>query len=107
MFLPLGVGYYFMVNWVRTSALTYSELVERKAPVYTSFSEILAGLITVRSFQEEPQFIRKQMVSLDGHIQPYFMVRGVLLPWLTLRNCISAVLLGSIGAFALFPPKHD
>ena len=46
------------------------------------------------------------MVSLDGHIQPYFMVRGVLLPWLTLRiNCISAVLLGSIGAFALFLPK--
>ena len=107
VFLPLGVGYYFMVNWVRHVSIDLQRIESNaRSPVYTSFSEILAGLITVRSFQEQPQFIRNQMVSLDRHIQPYFMVRGVLLPWLTLRiNCISAVLLGSIGALALFLPR--
>jgi ABC-type multidrug transport system fused ATPase/permease subunit len=107
VFVPLGIAYYFMVNWVRHVSIELQRIeANARSPIYTSFSEILAGLITVRSFQEEPRFVDKQMSALDQHIQPYFMVRGVLLPWLTLRiNCMSAVLLGSIGAFALFLPK--
>jgi ATP-binding cassette subfamily C (CFTR/MRP) protein 1 len=107
VFVPLGISYYYMVNWVRHVSIELQRIeANARSPIYTSFSEILAGLITVRSFQEEPRFMEKQMSALDGHIQPYFMVRGVLLPWLTLRiNCMSAVLLGSIGAFALFLPR--
>ena len=50
VFLPLGVGYYFMVNWVRHVSIDLQRIESNaRSPVYTSFSEILAGLITVRS----------------------------------------------------------
>ena len=83
-------------------AATFTQAVAR-SPLYASFSEVLAGLITVRAFGEQERFQAEQLRALNAHIQPYFLVRTALMAYLTVRiNCFSSIILGTIGALALW-----
>ena len=47
-----------------------------RSPLYASFSELLAGLVTVRAFSEERRFEREQIRALNNHIKPVPVIRN-------------------------------
>ena len=107
IFVPLLFIYFYVLKYVRHFAIEMQRLeANARSPLYASFSEVLAGLVTVRSYGEQERFQHEQMARLNAHIQPYFMVRTALMAWLTLRiNTLSSIIIGAIGLLAISLPK--
>jgi ABC-type multidrug transport system fused ATPase/permease subunit len=83
VFVPLLIAYFYVLRYVRHFAIEMQRLeANARSPLYASFSEVLAGLVTVRAYGEQDRFQYEQMKKLNDHIQPYFVRCGCGCGWL-------------------------
>jgi ATP-binding cassette subfamily C (CFTR/MRP) protein 1 len=72
-----------------------------RSPVYASFSETLVGLVTIRAYGFQEQFIDTMQTKIDSNTRPSLTSRYIAV-WLALRlGIMGAVLLSSVVLFAM------
>jgi hypothetical protein len=93
------------ISFLKILALIRSPMTEVKrmeattrSPVYATFSETLVGLVTIRAYAFQDQFIAIMEAKLDMNTRPSLMSRYIAV-WLALRlGIMGAVLMSSVGA---------
>jgi ABC-type multidrug transport system fused ATPase/permease subunit len=85
LFFPLAVLFYFIQSYFRKSSREMKRLDNiSRSPIYSLFSEILQGLVTIKTFQYDKVFSLKFFHTIDAHICNYF-VFWFASRWLALR----------------------
>ncbi|OJJ46205.1 hypothetical protein ASPZODRAFT_152404 [Penicilliopsis zonata CBS 506.65] len=79
----LGALYLLQKYYLRTSRQLRLLDLEAKSPLYTHFTETLSGLMTVRAFGWQEEFVRRNHTVLDESQKPYYLLYCVQ-RWLTL-----------------------
>ncbi|KAK9817530.1 hypothetical protein WJX74_009211 [Apatococcus lobatus] len=93
LFIPLLPAY----EWVRRRFLATAREVKRldaiaASPIFSNFGETLQGLVTVRAFHQEQQFLERNRRLIDESNR-CFIAQPALSRWVTLRlQAISIVL---------------
>jgi ATP-binding cassette, subfamily C (CFTR/MRP), member 1 len=82
---PIVIATLYMIQkfYLRTSRQLRFMDLEAKAPLYSQFTEILAGLATVRAFGWQSALERKNRELLDRSQRPFYLLFAVQ-RWLTL-----------------------
>lgn len=77
--IPVLAAAFYLVQrvYLRTSRQLRLLDIESKAPLYTHLTETLTGLITVRAFQWEDRFDRKNLRLLDDSRRPSYLLASV------------------------------
>jgi ABC-type multidrug transport system fused ATPase/permease subunit len=52
-----------------------------RSPIYSSFSEMLVGLSTVRAYGHQDRFMAQNRDALRANVVPYFLARSGLPAW--------------------------
>ena len=81
--IVLGTLYFIQKYYLRTSRQLRFMDLEAKAPLYSQFSECLAGLATVRAFGWQKALEEKNRDLLDRSQKPFYLLFSVQ-RWLTL-----------------------
>ena len=127
--IPLLVAYYYILRYVRHTSIEVQRLeANARSPVrsvrcvpmtqatgassdtsacydqvYSTFSEILQGLVTVRAYGQQKRFQEIQNQHLNVHLQPYYIVRVALNAWLQLRlNVLGGMIAFSVACLCTF-----
>jgi len=105
--IPVLYIYLQIANFVRCSSVDLQRLQSvSRSPLYSSFSEMLTGLATVRAFRMEPAFVSAHRRMLNSHLSSHFFSISAMPAWLTLRlNLMGATLMGSVAAFSKAWPE--
>ena len=82
---PIVIGTLYIIQkfYLRTSRQLRFMDLEAKAPLYSQFTEILAGLATVRAFGWQSELEKKNRELLDRSQRPFYLLFAVQ-RWLTL-----------------------
>ncbi|GAM28766.1 hypothetical protein SAMD00019534_119420 [Acytostelium subglobosum LB1] len=83
--VPIAALFYFIQRYYLNSSreLTRLESISR-SPIYAHFSETLAGVTTIRAFQETSKFVRENESLLDNNQKCYYINISAN-RWLALR----------------------
>lgn len=81
--IVLGALYFIQKYYLRTSRQLRFMDLEAKAPLYSQFSECLAGLATIRAFGWQKSLEEKNRDLLDRSQKPFYLLFSVQ-RWLTL-----------------------
>ncbi|XP_066269391.1 ATP-binding cassette sub-family C member 9-like [Branchiostoma lanceolatum] len=93
--LPVIGFYFFMQNYFRASSRELQRLENiSKSPVLASFTEVLGGLSTVRSYKEQGRFSQQFQQNLDSTAKTFM--------WLNTANRWLGVRLDLIGSVIVF-----
>ncbi|GKT96370.1 LOW QUALITY PROTEIN: ABC transporter [Colletotrichum tofieldiae] len=65
--------YFLQKYYLRTSRQLRHIDLEAKSPLFTHFSEVLAGLATLRAFSWRPAMLRESCALLDASQRPYYL----------------------------------
>ncbi|KZL80273.1 abc transporter [Colletotrichum incanum] len=65
--------YFLQKYYLRTSRQLRHIDLEAKSPLFTHFSEVLAGLTTLRAFSWRPAMLRESCALLDASQRPYYL----------------------------------
>ncbi|KAJ7148941.1 multidrug resistance-associated ABC transporter [Mycena crocata] len=85
IFAPMVVLYYIVSMYYRRSSVETKRLDSlMRSALYSSYSETLTGLATIRAYREQPQAIRDAEKGLDMENRAYLMTI-TLQCWLALR----------------------
>eukprot|EP00948_MAST-09A_sp_MAST-9A-sp1_P001758 g1758.t1 len=80
----------------RTTAIQVGRLeAVKRTPIYSSFSEVLTGLSSLRAYSAESRFVQQAKKSINEAIIPYFIVRAAFPAFMILR-------LSSLGTLLCF-----
>jgi len=107
--VPILYIYIRIANFVRCSSVDLQRLQSvSRSPLYSSFSEMLNGLATVRAFRKQERFIVTHRDMLNQNLSAHFMVMSAIPAWLTLRlQIMGATLMGSVAAFSKGFPEYS
>jgi len=84
------------VQFVRKSAVQLQRLTTTtRAPLASTFAELLSGLSIVRAYNAEERFAATNTQMMNQNVVPTILSRVVLAGWMTLRT-------NMVGAFANF-----
>ncbi|KAI9220234.1 hypothetical protein BC828DRAFT_384016 [Blastocladiella britannica] len=106
-FLPPILWLYWQVAKVFLSTsreLKRLEAVSR-SPIYSSFSETLNGVPTIRAFGQSRRFINEQYDRVDAHHRPWWYM-WMANRWLTLRTQLLDAVLTFAAALAIVIGVH-
>lgn len=74
LFSPLAVGFYFIQNYFRKSCREMKRLDNiSRSPIYSLYTEILAGLTTIKTFQYTPIFKHRFFHLINAHVANFFV----------------------------------
>ncbi|KAG2218561.1 hypothetical protein INT45_006322 [Circinella minor] len=76
-----------------------------RSPIYTHFTETLAGVTTIRAFGQQYQFLSAMYEKLDTYITPYYLL-WMVNRWLLIRMDTAGALM-SFGAGILILQNID
>ena len=97
---PMGYIYIKIKDYYLTSSREFKRLDSvSKSPIFAQFAETLHGLSTIRSYQREEDFVKKNNERLDLNQSAYYALT-VSNRWLGVR--IELLGTGIIGTAALF-----
>ena len=83
--LPIGFLYFYILNYYRKTSRELKRLDSvSKSPVFSHFAETLNGLTSVRAFQMEEPFGKKNLDIIDVNHRAYFL-SNVANRWLSIR----------------------
>ncbi|KAK7044499.1 multidrug resistance-associated ABC transporter protein [Favolaschia claudopus] len=72
-----------------------------RSPLYSMYSETIAGVTILRAFGASSKFLRDMLRCVDTNSNPYYWLWGVN-RWLSIRfNILSTVILGAIALVAV------
>ncbi|KAK7499154.1 hypothetical protein BaRGS_00009701 [Batillaria attramentaria] len=98
--VPLAICYYLLQRFFRSTSRELQRLDSvTKSPIFSHFSESLAGLQTIRAFRAEKEFWRKAMHSIDTNITPFLFLQTIN-RWLGVRLDYMSCLLVFASAVA-------
>lgn len=84
-FIPLGFVYHYMQQYYIRSSRELKRLDSiSRSPIYAHFSETLAGISTIRSYDQEERFVTENQRKLDENQKAYF-ASVVANRWLGIR----------------------
>lgn len=109
IFLPLGILYYGAAVYYRRSSVETKRLDSlMRSALYSSYSETLTGLSTVRGYGEQKRFIDRAEAGLDLENRAYYMTISIQ-RWLGVRlDLLGNILILGIALFAAgFRKKVD
>ncbi|KAK2768034.1 ABC multidrug transporter [Colletotrichum kahawae] len=71
---PSFIALYLLQKYyLRTSRQLRHIDLEAKSPLFTHFTEVLAGLTTIRAFSWRPSMLRESQALLDASQRPYYL----------------------------------
>ena len=108
LIIPLGRLYIMFNTYFKKSntAIARIEAVSR-SPIYADFNQTLGGTITVRSYKQERNFIRRLEDYANNNTVPA-MCQQLAMQWLSLRlDLIGAIVLFFMGCVAVSFKKYD
>ncbi|KAI8912518.1 P-loop containing nucleoside triphosphate hydrolase protein [Gorgonomyces haynaldii] len=89
------VMYYFIQGHYRKTSRELKRLDSTsRSPLFAQIGETLSGLTTIRSYQVEPSFVKKNTYLINNNQQPYFLLMSAA-QWLSIR-------LEMVSAFVVF-----
>ncbi|KAF7325781.1 Multidrug resistance-associated ABC transporter protein [Mycena kentingensis (nom. inval.)] len=72
-----------------------------RSPLYSMYSETIAGVAILRAFGASSKFLRDMLRCVDTNSNPYYWLWGVN-RWLSIRfNILSSIIMGAIAAVAV------
>lgn len=72
-----------------------------RSPLYSMYSETIAGVAILRAFGASSKFLRDMLRCVDTNSNPYYWLWGVN-RWLSIRfNILSSVIMGAIALMAV------
>ncbi|GKT85858.1 ABC transporter [Colletotrichum tofieldiae] len=96
--LPL---YFLQKFYLKTSRQMRHLDLESKSPLYTHFTEALNGVVTIRAFGWQPEFVKEQLRLLDISQGPYYLLFCIQ-RWLAIvLDLFVAVIATALVAFAV------
>ncbi|GJC78756.1 ABC transporter atnG [Colletotrichum liriopes] len=96
--LPL---YFLQKFYLKTSRQMRHLDLESKSPLYTHFTETLNGVVTIRAFGWQPEFVKEQLRLLDISQGPYYLLFCIQ-RWLAIvLDLFVAVIATALVAFAV------
>ncbi|THG96760.1 hypothetical protein EW026_g5132 [Hermanssonia centrifuga] len=101
IFVPLSILYYLTAIYYRRSSVETKRLDSlMRSALYSSYSETLTGLSTVRAYREQDRFIHNAQVGLDWENRAYYMTTAIQ-RWLSVRlDFLGNLLILGIALFA-------
>jgi ATP-binding cassette, subfamily C (CFTR/MRP), member 1 len=97
----IGVLYLLQKFYLRTSRQMRFLDIETKSPLYTLYTETLAGAVTVRAFGWEDVFLDEHQRRLDHSQKPYYLML-CLQRWLSVvLDLLTAGMAVAVVAFAV------
>ncbi|KAI0674258.1 multidrug resistance-associated ABC transporter [Trametes maxima] len=101
IFVPLMILYYFAAVYYRRSSVEAKRLDSLlRSILYSSYSETLTGLSTVRAYHSQTRFIKNSEQGLDQENRAYYMTIAIQ-RWLGVRlDILGNILILGIALFA-------
>ncbi|EKM53211.1 uncharacterized protein PHACADRAFT_259405 [Phanerochaete carnosa HHB-10118-sp] len=101
IFVPLFIFYYATAIFYRRTSVETKRLDSlMRSALYSSYSETLTGLSTVRAYREQPRFIHTAEQGLNMENQAYYMTIAIQ-RWLSVRlDFLGNILILGIALFA-------
>ncbi|KAK7454037.1 hypothetical protein VKT23_011548 [Stygiomarasmius scandens] len=85
IFVPLSVLYYLVQAYYRRTSVETKRLDSlMRSALYSSYSETLTGLSTIRAYREQPRAVRDAQTGLDMENRAYYMTISIQ-RWLAIR----------------------
>lgn len=105
--IPLGKIYHAMQQYYVRSSREIKRLDSiSRSPIYAHFSETLAGISTIRSFNKQPSFISSNQAKLDQN-QKAFFISNVANRWLGVRVEFIGTCVVSLAALFAVIERHN
>lgn len=103
LILPASIIYLFIQRYYVSSARQLARLdSSTKSPIFSHFSETLAGVSTIRAYGAQPDFIKKMEKNVDEN-SVYIYTANCAERWLILRLDFVANLITALASlFAVF-----
>ncbi|KAI0646268.1 multidrug resistance-associated ABC transporter [Trametes meyenii] len=101
IFVPLMILYYFAAVYYRRSSVEAKRLDSLlRSILYSSYSETLTGLSTVRAYRSQARFVKNSEKGLDQENRAYYMTIAIQ-RWLGVRlDILGNILILGIALFA-------
>ncbi|KAH9920031.1 multidrug resistance-associated ABC transporter [Epithele typhae] len=101
IFVPMIILYYAAALYYRSSSVETKRLDSLlRSLLYSSYSEALTGLSTLRAYRSQDRFVQKSNQGLDQENRAYYMTIAIQ-RWLAVRlDVLGNILILGIGLFA-------
>ena len=105
--VPLTAAYVWLQRYYVANARELQRLESiSRSPIYAHFSETLAGISTIRAFEEEAQFAAKNAAQLDANVTAYFTGTSAN-RWLAVRLETLGALVTTASALFAVLARHS
>ncbi|KAL5700039.1 Canalicular multispecific organic anion transporter 2 [Ranunculus cassubicifolius] len=106
VFIPVIVACIWYQQYYISTARELARLIGVcKAPVIQHYSESIAGLTTIRSFDQEPRFMDTNLKLIDDYSRPKFYNASAM-QWLTFRlDMLSSIIFAFSLIFLILVPE--
>jgi ABC-type multidrug transport system fused ATPase/permease subunit len=104
LIVPVMVTYYYIALYIQCTQIKVKRLEATcRSPIYSNFSEVLAGLATIRAYRQEKRFSEINLQLVKNHVAAFLTTTGGLQAWMTVRlNSISACLSLAVCVCAVY-----
>ncbi|KAF5360291.1 hypothetical protein D9758_009169 [Tetrapyrgos nigripes] len=101
IFVPLSLGYFLVQTYYRRTSIETKRLDSlMRSALYSSYSETLTGLSTIRAYQEQTRAVSDAQNGLDMENRAYYMTISIQ-RWLSIRlDLFGNILIFGIALFA-------
>ncbi|KAF5360296.1 hypothetical protein D9758_009166 [Tetrapyrgos nigripes] len=101
IFVPLSLGYFLVQAYYRRTSIETKRLDSlMRSALYSSYSETLTGLSTIRAYQEQTRAVSDAQNGLDMENRAYYMTISIQ-RWLSIRlDLFGNILIFGIALFA-------
>lgn len=101
--VPIAIMFYSVQSYFRCSAREMKRLDGiSRSPVYTLFTEVLNGLVTIRSYKKETEFVQSFFNIFDTQNANFFYFY-LLMRWLAIRlDIVANVLISVIAILSVY-----
>ncbi|KAJ7064951.1 multidrug resistance-associated ABC transporter [Mycena amicta] len=96
-----GIFYYNAAKVYGQTSRDMRRLDSTRSPLYSMYSETIAGVAILRAFGASSKFLRDMLRCVDTNSNPYYWLWGVN-RWLSIRfNILSSIVMGAIACVAV------
>jgi ATP-binding cassette subfamily C (CFTR/MRP) protein 1 len=96
--------YYYVALYIQCTQIKVKRLEATcRSPIYSNFSEVLAGLATIRAYRQADRFAEINHKLVSDHVAAFLTTTGGLQAWMTVRlNSMSAFLCLAVCICAVY-----